>query len=329
MKKYSDAELHDLELVVDDAYALPAVLERLPDGVKIVEVINLHEHKHYPEQQVYCCVCGVARHKKGYRVRRDDSVETLLGNCCAEPILGRKFAEAAAEHADLRKRQTYVREIRRVAPECLIAKAGLHSWRELASALRASRFQFRTAMEAVFELLQQAASHGELLATERVRRLKANADDKEDKEEDYFYQDVPVRHVLSGPAYLRRGDPMNIVDAVEEAIRAYRNVADNTDGFTTAKLKTVSMRLRSALDDLRILEEMRKAAFPFFGRKNLAGIDRWAKLLRAGHDRKLKYDIAVESGAIVNLTTGARVERPALLPAEHSVFNIDKVIAGR
>jgi len=327
MRKMTDTELLCADLIVSDPYASGGLtLERLPPGVTIVEAINIHEYRLYPHDRAYCCNCGGKRHKKGFRVKRSDGRQTLLGNCCAKPILVDSWTEMEACLRDLVERQRYLREIHALQPTLLRAQSLLASWSDLAKALRTARHRFRMSMSDVFELLQRACDRdGELMTSERVRRLKrgrGTGDDDGDEKEDFVWEHVPVRHVIRGREYLQRGDPADLPRRVQEGIELFTAVGENTDQNKTKHLKHVCSSLRKAVDEMRRLDRMRVAAAEFFTPTNLAGIVRWAHLLRTGHDRILPYDVDVRESALVNLSSGAVVRNPILPDPNPEIFEL-------
>lgn len=321
----SDAELLSAELIVFDPYARGGLtLERLPPGVAIVQAINIHEYRRYPHDRAYCCVCGGKRHKKGFRVKRCDGRETLLGNCCAKPILVDSWAEMARQLQELVERQRYLREIHALQPSLLRALGLLASWEDLATALRSARYEFRTSMRDVFELVQRACdAEGELLTSERVRRLKRGKESyNNDEEEDFVWENVPVRHIVRGREYLQRGDPADLPRKVREGIQLFIAVGENTDQCSTRHLKKVCSSLRRAVDDMKRLDRMRRAVTEFFSSANLAGITRWARLLRTGHDKSLPYDVGLRDSALVNLSSGETVSPPKLPVPNSEIFEL-------
>ncbi len=171
MKRMTDAELLNSELFVTDAHARGGhIVEKLPDGVTISDdVILQYSHERYPAEQVFCCVCGIAKHKHGYRVRRSDGLETLLGNCCAEPILDRKFIQGKADLVARKHRKEYVEAIHEMAPRVLAAAAELPAWYAKARALRDLRYKMREVAPDVYELMEQGANRGGRAAYVRNR----------------------------------------------------------------------------------------------------------------------------------------------------------------
>ncbi len=133
-------------------------------------------------------------------------------------------------------------------------------------------------------------------------------------------ENVLVRHALTGTALLRRGDPVDLPKAFETAMDQFRDVARNTDGFTTARLKAAITRFRFTLEKLRVLNQMADAVYHFFGGRNLAGIQRWATLMAEGHDRHLKSSIRAGDNVIRNLRTGAVVGPPCNIPGTTDVI---------
>ena len=76
-RKMTDAELIGCDLIVTDAYDQDGLVrEKLPDGVTVREPLVACVHERYEQgEKVFCCACGVSKHKRGYRVRcSDDSV---------------------------------------------------------------------------------------------------------------------------------------------------------------------------------------------------------------------------------------------------------------
>ncbi len=323
MKRLTDAELIHTELFTTDAYERGGlVLKRLPDGVTISsDVILEYSHARFEVEPVFCCKCGIAKHKHGYRVRRSDNVETLLGNCCAEPILGRKFVQGKADLLSRKRRKEYLQAIHEMAPRTLAALAELPSWYDRARALRDLRCRMRDVAPDVYELIEQAANReGELLTSEAV--LTYDDDGNEER------RNVLVRHILTGKVLLRRGDPVELPKTFERTLQQFREVAANTDAFKTPQLKAAVTRLTFTLEKLQILNEMTDAIYHFFSSRNLAGIQRWATLMSEGHDRRLRSSIRTGESSITNIRTGATVGPTFQIPnTTRAIFNIVRAAA--
>lgn len=301
MAKISDAELLNAELSVTDAYAQGGhVLEKLPKGVDIADVIHSYSHERYPAEKVFCCICGNAKHKSGWRVRRSDDDETFVGSCCGKDVAKQFFHQGTNRLQDYKIRKEYLQKIHDLLPKVLTVRLMLQNWDQLARQLRTARYEFKTAMPGVYERLQQAATGtGELIAFERTGY-----------DDDDMPIDVTVRHVLTGRKYLRQRDPVELTKAVENALYDFRDKTGNTEAHSTRTLKRSVTNLEKAIQALSVLADMANAVDHFFGGRNLAGIQQWADILRAGHSVELKHDIIAAEGSITNASTGVRVEKP-------------------
>lgn len=325
-RRFTDAELLTIELVDDDPYSREGlVVERLPLGVTIVDAVGLYSYGRYPADRMFCCVCGKRRHREGYFAKRSDGRVSPLGNCCAVPILEKRWRDAVAALNDERKRQRYVRELHALKSASLNAISMLAPWRQLARKLRDARYTFNRAMPEIYELVKQACNQdGLLMATQRVRKLKwENRKDRKDENEKdgYTWVHVPVYHTLLGTAFLRSGDPLDYVEKVDDALRNYASVARNTEHHGTPKLASVSKTLHDALNAMRFLGEMRDAVPLFFSRPNLAGIVRWSNLLRAGHDKRLPYDIELCDAGLAVVNSSKFVTAPELPEVNEQIYN--------
>lgn len=314
-RRLTDAELLATELIVSDAYAQGGLtLEVLPRDVVVLDAIHMHRHARYPSEKVFCCVCGSRLHRNGYRVVCSDHRETLLGNCCARPRLGTTWLKAEAELKELRTRKDYIRELHALAPTALRAVRDLGDWLEFATAIRAKQIELYQAMPQAYELMVRSAKRdGILLATERVRKLRWQNTQGDDKRDDFYWEHIPVRHIIRGRLFLQETNPVGLTDAVEHAISVFSSVAKDTDKHRTKVLKSACAKLSNSVAGLRRLSEMKDAANEFFGPENLAGIERWVTLLGSGHDRSLRERIEARNGALTNLVSGTRVTAPQVL----------------
>ena len=307
-RKILDAELLDRDLLVADAYDREGlVCRRLTEDATVLEPIAFYIHARYDQgEKVFCCICGVRKHKRGYWARCSDETVRPLGNCCAKPRLGRNWMQSQHAFKDMERRKGYLLKLRDACPDILRARARLPSWGALGQELKVRQRAFFGAMPEVYELVVQAAKRdGILEATERVKNIhwdpKKPADERK-------WNYLPQNHPIAGRSFLRFTDSHDVISVVERAISSFSSVAENTDNCTTKQLRKAFSDIECARLQLARLGEMADAYSSFFRDDNLNGIVRWSHLVCENHDRRLRRPIARSASGLLNRETGAAFE---------------------
>lgn len=321
-RKMTDAELLGCDLIVSDAYDDSRLLcEKLPGSVTVCEPLVAYVHARYEQgEKVFCCACGVSKHKRGYRVKCSDDTIRPLGNCCAKPRLGRDWVRGHEALKELGQRKKYLLILQHVCPSVLRAKASLQTWAALGSALRERQRGFFLALPDIYELLVQAARRdGWLEATERIQNSNWDPNDPGDEPR---WKYLPVRHALAGRSFLRHSDPHEVVGKVDGAILNFARAARETDKQSTKQLQKVCTDLREAKTELERLAEMANAYSLFFTDENLNGIVRWAQLLKSEYDGRLRDDISRGPDGLFNRRSGTHFSYSPVSEPDLSVIRL-------
>ena len=297
--RIADSELLNAELAVDDAYAIEGiVLEKLPVGMPIVDVIRIYSHVRYPAQKVYCCVCASERHREGFHIRREDGVESLLGSCCAKPIfVGREISFLKERSKRERERQKYLRAIHHAQPTILriILRKMSTSWRRLAKEISVGRHELSRAMPEIYEALQFAVDKNEMLCAP-VRVLQAEwknssgqmDDTKNSSKTDRYMLVQQGLYYVSGAEYFARCDPIEIVSDLDNALRDFQTIAADTDAHSLHRLKKLVKQIDRGREGLQKLLLMQKAANEFYDTNHLGRIANWVRLNRKYHANRFR-----------------------------------------
>lgn len=323
LRRYTDAELLQIDLLKDDANAIPNIVkEKLPEGVKIVEVICGYKHRKFPEEKIFCCNCGASQHAFGFHVACSDGRETTLGNCCAKKpeLLGPAFVKTYERHRTEKRRQSYVRDIHAAQPMILqlVHRQRISSWHAVAHGIRQGRCDLRDAMPDVFELLQQAAcSNSMLKVPKRVLRMdwkpSRHDDERDEKEQKDRYDWVFNDHCyVAGPAYFECGDPVDHAKGVEAAIDRFSEIARDTDAYSTTQLRLLSVQMHAAHTSMEALIRMRTAAAEFYAATSLSGIASWVAQNRQHHGSDFKHGVEAIRSGLKNTSNGRIARRPEI-----------------
>jgi hypothetical protein len=328
LRRFTDAELLNAQLRIDDANAIPNIVnERLPDGVKIVDVFRTYKHAKYPTEKIYCCSCGSHQHKIGFHVGRSDGVEATLGNCCAKPKLGHEFVRAAMRNEDEHTRQHYLRQIQDFYPVALrIVKEDMaRSWHDLALALREVRQELREVFSQAFPTLQDcAAKNAPLLMPVRQLTTDWKKDDRreeEDSEDRFIWQFVPAFRV-AGPELLRRGDPLAIVKDLDRMLINFRRIVADTDSYSTGQLRQLVVALKHAHRGFETLVAMRRAVNEFFAEDHLAAVAGWINSNCEHHGMGFSEPASARGDTISNEWSDRFVKKPALPAFSDELLNV-------
>lgn len=330
-RRFTDAELLNAELMREDANAIPNIVkEKLPDDVKIVDVICGYNHRKYPMEKIFCCKCGACQHAFGFHISCSDGRETTLGNCCAKKpgLLGPAFEKTHSRHRSEKARKSYLLDIHDLKPKMLRLVAttqGMASWYAVARGIRKGRFDLRDAMPDVFELLQNAALTNSILKVpKRVLRFdwKRNDDEREDREQGDRYEWTfhDFCHV-PGRAFFERGDPLAHAEAIENAVVRFAEVMKNTDHYTTGQLRNLNVQMLSAYSSMQKLIQMRDAAEEFYGASNLHAIASWINQNRQHHGSDFRHAVEVVAGCLRNMSNGRVASKPDIAPPDMKCFN--------
>lgn len=321
-KLIPDSELLGRDLIVSDAYDHDGlVCETLPDGITVREPLACYVHERYEHgEKVFCCACGIRKHKFGYWVTCSDDTVRPLGNCCAKPRLGRDWVRGEQALKDLRRRKEYLVKLQEACPVVLHARRGLSEWDCLGRELKQRQRAFFKALPEVYELIVQVAKRdGVLEATERVMNVHWDAKNPEDAPKWHY---LPRNHFVLGRAFIRYTEPHEVTSAVERAIQKFVVAANHTDAHTTKQLQTVCADVERARRNLERLGEMAAAYSSFFSDQNLDGIVRWSQLLSGDHDRRLRRPIGRGARSLINYETGAAFELDRLLAPDSEVLRL-------
>lgn len=321
-KKISDAELLGRDLIVTDAYDHDGLVrEKLPGGVTVREPLACYIHERYEQgEKVFCCVCGVAKHKLGYWAGCSDETVRTLGNCCAKPHLGRDWLRGEQAFKDLKNRKGYLLKLQAMCPAALRARSRLASWEKLGSELKDRQRAFFKAMPDVYELIVQSAKRdGVLEATERVQNILWDPKKPGDEPK---WRHLPRNHLIAGRAFLRFTDTHETKAVVDRAILNFARVAGDTDAHSTKQLQKACADLEAAKRLLDRLVEMADAYSAFFSDENLDGIVRWSQLLSGEHDGRLRRPIGRVAGGLLYPDTDAAFTLQALSQPDTEVVRL-------
>lgn len=320
-RRISDAELLLADLTTNDVDLLTNIVrEKLPDGVRIVDVLREYHHCRYPAEKVFCCVCGSRQHKEGLHVVRSDGKEATVGICCAKRSLGKEFVEANKRNRGERDRQGYLRIIGAFKPTALriVQMQMARPWMECADGVRKARYDLRETLGRAFEVLSQAANKGAALTIpERVLVSKWTGsgdnwqnDDTPREERDRFAWIESDVGTVPGAALFVPGDPKRIVSDLELVLKNFRAIGVDTDSHSTSELRNLVKLLRAGREGLEALLRMKRAADDFFSQDSAAFVAGWIERNRNVHGHNFPHIIRARDGVFVNETMARQAAKP-------------------
>jgi hypothetical protein len=203
----NDAQLRRLKLDIDDPHEQDGLVPAVPEGVELVEILNIYRSAKYPAVKVRCVKCKGARHRDGFTAELSDGSKILLGSKCGAELFGKTWGAAQDDLNELRDRQWYLLYIDQVAENLPAIRDALHDWAAVAKRFDGSRRRFKKAFASLYEMIGQAVVVDDGgLKLYRERRVITPAGHEERG------RDEVVVHRISGPQFFRGTDATQIIE---------------------------------------------------------------------------------------------------------------------
>ena len=149
---------HLPELVIGDPHAQSGLVDRIPEGVGPVQIVNFYHYHLWPHEKAYCAKCGARRHRDGFTVELDDGTFALAGSTCGGDLWGERWDTVHRSFQTELHAAGYIMDARPVLPELKRIRSALEtSWRPVVSMLNAFQNRFRSSMRPLYEALHDAA----------------------------------------------------------------------------------------------------------------------------------------------------------------------------
>lgn len=310
-RQYTDQELRDADLRITDPYDQPDLVDEVPPGARLVEILNTYAFEHWPEKKVWCVVCQGHRHKNGFTGLLDNGARALVGSKCGQEVFHTSWQEARNRLKDRTRRQVLLLRLDRLLPLIPVLRQRLGEWRRTCERLEASRRRFNTAMPALYGALEGHATRGDarLMVYEEVRNIAAeeNAAEDDDKPKTKWVQ--REAHLAAGLEYFERTSPIAKIAGTLALLKEVEAASGDTDPISLAAMRKYDKRLSDALEGLRKIAAMYRGSSAFFEPRNLAGIAAWATA-----SREIKGRYGAAGGELRHNDTDATMALPGDYP---------------
>lgn len=254
-------------LTIGDPREQDNLLERVPDGVEPIGILNSYEFR---EEKVRCAVCARRQqHNLGITLQLPDGQKALCGSDCAEDLYGPDVWLRLDRDFQARQREVVLKEV--VAPMADLLKrirAVAGPWFGPAKAIR----------EFVKDLQETAPAFMESLQ-ERMRRHDGRLEDGEGR---------LIWTVVGGACLL--DDAVPILTGVGEKLRTAEEILERK----AAKIEDLELlsQIKGGLRaSLYQASDLIIAGYQFIDAENLRGIVKWANIgTRAVHRHRVTRD---------------------------------------
>lgn len=291
----------------------PNYLDHIPVDATLGDIRNSYEIPDFPDRMGYCAYCEGHHHKygKSAEVFVGDTLAGVitLGGDCGYKLFGDGWTKAEHHFDDRQNRQHYqsvLTDVRPTLPDILHRMSG---WQTVADRIAACQRRFRNTFPEIFDGVKAAAtSGGSLIAYERVRDARAEADqDGDAKNARKMYRDIEVPiHRPSGGAFFSDLDPTRTVNRIYHKLSQTHELTGDMRLMTTAHMRNAAKTLREALNGMREFAKLRQAVDEMLDPGNLRGIANWAT-----QTRHVPGEYGVSGRALVRRE---HVERMEMMP---------------
>ncbi|MCK1453585.1 hypothetical protein IVB36_22595 [Bradyrhizobium sp. 35] len=308
--KLSDAELRDRQLEIEDPHDQPNVVNRIPEGVSPVRILNVYRFAKYPAEKAYCSKCEARRHRDGFTVEMDDGSAAILGSKCGADLWGQSWHDVAAEFDIEVERAGIIIGFSRILPELKLVITALGKWRPTIRAVAKNQRQFQSVMPETFRRLRNAAVRADhaLMIHQQVRDFVAEAafERRYGKEPDYPIYVMHERkvHELQGCAFFEHLNIEVLYDLALQDLAAAIEVGSDTQMHSQHKLRMHRAKLGDAMERLERVASAVRAVQIFYSSDNLVRVARWIERDTPGQE------FQVRDHALTDLRSGRSVRMP-------------------
>jgi hypothetical protein len=283
----TDDELRVRVLEIDDPHAQAGLVNHIPPGVDVVQIVNTYSYSRWPNDKAYCSKCEGKRHKYGFTAELDDGSFALLGSRCGEKLWGESWRDAANRFKEEVDRAGIILGFDRMVPELRSIRDALEGWRPAVACVAKHQRRFSNQLGSLFFELRSAAVRQDhrLVIHESVRDYVAEAEYERrygEKPSREFYKGVErTVHHLEGGAFFSTEKPDNLLELALQAIDAAIAVGGNTKLHSQMKLKEHRAKVRDAQDWLERVATAVRALRSFYGNEHLGRVVRWMEMVKS------------------------------------------------
>ncbi len=271
--KISDRELRLRALKLTNAYDQPGLIQRpLDKGDRLIDILNIYEHEHWPNEKVYCSQCNGHHHRNGFTglvlTVSGSPIRMLLGSKCGAEAFGETWQITKRRMEEQHKRQWELARLDRLDTVLNELKSSLEAWRARIPAVVGRKSAFwRTLGNLASRLIEANSHHHGHFFVHRSVHLK-NGTQALDTQ---LLEKIPGSEVF---------DSLNMMSAVDRALHALEDMARSIGISDMVPTKVLRMRRRAfeeTFDDLLAVAVMYSGAQEFFTAGTFAKIANWTQ----------------------------------------------------
>lgn len=271
--KISDRELRLRALKLTNAYDQDGVIQRpLANGDRLIDVLNIYQHEHWPNEKVYCSVCNGHHHSKGFTAlvltAAGIIVRMLLGSKCGAEAFGQDWHTAKRRQEEQYKRQWELQRLDRLETLHHELKAALSEWRRLLPAVVGRRSAFALNLGELETQIREAFLHQQgRMFVHRIVPLKNGQQ----------ILDTQLLDPIPGAAVLDNLNGTAIVERAQVSLEAMAECIGRTDSIPTATLRKRRNDFETAIERLSAVHKYYLGAQVFFTAETFEKIANWTQ----------------------------------------------------
>jgi hypothetical protein len=315
---FNDQQLRIQALKLSDPYDQGNLIWTVPEGAKLLDIINIYVYERYPLKKAFCVECGGSRHKRGFTAMLTTGQRLLFGSTCGARRFEESWAEAERRIEERADRQFELKKLDRLVTSIRAIEAGLIGWQSAMEQVSNRRLGFDRQLGELASRVREAAQHkaGALTVFRKVQNIaarvsKANALGG--------YQEVTVGQI-AGVEFLDSLDPAKSIAKALMALDAIKGSIGATDGISTKQLRSQRRAFETALEDVETSARIHAGAEEFFTAKNFAVMLQWANEHEA---TKARYILA-ENGIVRAEGSAGGIQIAAPSPIDITLLDVIK-----
>jgi hypothetical protein len=146
------------ELIIGDPHDQPGLVDRIPDGVGPVQIVNFYHYHLYPHEKAYCAKCQARRHRDGFTVELENGSFALAGSTCGSDLWGERWSVVRQDFQTRLHKAGIILDAREALSELEAIREELEtSWAPIVRQVHAVQNQFRGSMPQLYGALRSAA----------------------------------------------------------------------------------------------------------------------------------------------------------------------------
>lgn len=274
--KFNDEQLRNQALKLSDPYEQRNLIWVIPDGAKLLDIINVYSFEQYPRKKAFCVACGGHRHKRGFTAVLITGERLLFGSLCGSKAFGQSWTEAERRIEERGDRQFELKKLDRLATMISALESGVISWQRPMEHLAGKRSAFDRHLGELASRVREAVQRrgGALTVFRKIENRAARSGGMTSKSA-ADHQEVTVAR-LGGVEFFDSLDPAKAIVDASVAIDGCRALLGKTDGFSLKQLRDARRKLESSLTDLETCAKIHAGAEEFFTVSNFEAMIQWA-----------------------------------------------------